>query len=238
MRYDQTFDAAAPTIEDIPTERWKEFGDRVMKAGGRAVVLVHPFYEPTNPEYERTMTKLIERSKVPVIMLLGRNQWYDEKWRKNRHGNIVYIPTGDATPSTLTRDRHGDVKPERSQKTLIERLKQLGVRRVLMGGMYSWHEQLIRGYEQSKPIAAFERKKRKGHGKENFKQNIISDGCLGETYYRFIVSKAFHDIVLIPNALFPDKPPYYLSRSRRFSKKPLEKSNPTQKRGWFRRPKP
>jgi len=182
-----------PTLKKIPQEEWNDLSQKIVRARGKVVVLVHPFFEDIGPEYNKLAEKILLQRKTPVVILEPAFRVKETRQRLEKLGasNYLIIPTGAKSERIIRSTDFFDVSfgrgAEKKSAQLIERLAQAGAKNVILGGMY-----LDRIFE-SRVVDSLS-------GKELRAKVQRKPGCLGATYERVKGSKRFEKVVLMPKA--------------------------------------
>lgn len=208
---------SAVLIGSIPQERKAEMSKLIRESGGRAAILVHPYYfrsadYPAEKDFQRRVAYFLNHSKLPVFVL--HNTWGEDELdfilsnpqtisrvtggKRNR----LVLLTGESQEPILYAKNPFLV--DSKQKKLCELLQELGVKRLQVGGMYSMEDASDR--ERNSRIAAIEGKWVKNGMPEGYIP--ISGGCAGRTYANILLSGKVGMVTLMPNLLHTEKPAY------------------------------
>lgn len=166
-----------------------QFREAVQRSKGRVVVLVHPFFEAPKGEYRSVINRLKSKVKWPVVVL---EEDFNIDRTHNRLGVVkpFYVATHESSPA-----------PKVGWGKLRRALSEGGVKHILIGGMYSRVSRISGGdrtIDHYLSIADYE-------GKQ-VGEPIVSHGCISHAY-RHLLNGPFEKVRLIPNLVYPDKPP-------------------------------
>lgn len=119
----------------------------VRKAGGKAIVLIHPFFDEKLPDHERSIGKsytqavdiILSNKKTPVILM---EQHFARRVTRERlaakgQKSILVLPIGTNSGAPLISIQGLAEEIDEERKTLIELLEKVGTKTVLMGGMFA-----------------------------------------------------------------------------------------------------
>lgn len=201
----------SPSLQDVPQKDWAVFGERVRSAGGRAIVLVHPFYKRLlslrpDKKYYGAINGLLKKSKVPVVILEEAHKigWLKKRLRELGTKNHLILPTDYDSPRLLVgpdpKTKHIVLDEESAE--LAKRLHEAGAKSIQVGGLYTTEK-------YSSKVEEYERK---WLPKENQpSKKTIAAGCAGATYEELINSGKFEKVRLMQNACYRDRPLYPLA---------------------------
>ena len=195
------------TVEDFKQAELGNLRERVMQAGGKVIVIVHPFYLPGDRAYKQALRKLVAQQKTPVLILEDADKISKLKQRlaKWPTGNCIILPTlGGEVKLILKLDGAGRQVLEERGKELGGLLKEAGARKVFLGGTMTVRV----------PSVAIARHERRlvPEGRMVLASNTIGGGCVGLTYRRLIISGLFGEVRLLKNACFRQRPEHPVDR--------------------------
>lgn len=184
-------------------QRPEELREALSKSGGRAIILVHPYYHqhhhsefesPVHSDrtrYLRVLTKTMERTKLPVIVFEEQAHLQETKpFLRFKFGKpFFFVATDVANPDPVV-----------GWNAALDHLSGLGLRHAIVGGQYlhySTREDLISGAWRGQPKALedIELVSRKIAGASK-KKHLPYEGCVGYTV-RHLLRKKFR-VSLMP----------------------------------------
>jgi len=174
----------------------QEFCDKVAKAKGKAIIIVHPYFDKgteqykknlaENKDYEKIVNGLLAQKKVPVIILEENKP---DKMAATKSAlvelkapNHLILPTGDRTPRLVLRDGRVEgglfTEPQQDFKKLYGLLKFAKVSTVHIGGLNGRKEMDAAMRDAS--IEKYERARLKWD--VPIKKSYEIRNCVGDTY--------------------------------------------------------
>lgn len=231
------------TLRDIPEQEWQKLAERVREAGGRLIVLVHPFFSigkgAAFKKYSGAIGRILSKSKVPVVILEPYNSitFGMGLLRMSAKNNVLAIPTSQNNPESLlgirTKKKNGRIAFEwihdHGHKELLTILaEKVGVKNVLVGGMYV-------NKRASESVSEYEKRwltsrgPRPKNGLWHYSRSPYTGACAGSTYEALIKSGKFETVRWIPNAMYdhhlrrPFHSPYTRPPSKPAGKKPARR---------------
>jgi len=227
------------TLDKMPRARYSEFKRMVENSQGKLTLLVHPYFSRNARErYYRVLDKIIEKQRTPIVMMVDCNAIAEnpEFYERLNNGRILVVPTVQSDPalilgySVYRGERvigfsSKDIPTDMSLEVLIKYLKNFGVGKIFLGGMYFRHEvprPKVKIHEEKE----FQRITRNNQD-EMPRIEGYSGGCLGYTYYRLIKADAFR-VILLPAVSHPSVPEHLhiLRQERQGNGKKPEKGLP------------
>ena len=207
-----------PLLTELTEERWQELKNKVQKNNGELMLLVHPFFEgehyipndsflQPNQKYFQSVHDILNQSNIPVVILeqLTKADHLQEKYPEH-----LIIPTQRARPYSLI-SKHLEGK-DANHRRLIKKLYDVGVKTLVIGGMYSYPEQMLGSAfyspEEHNKIVKLEIKNLP-KTKVSDDKPAITHGCAGLTYSDFLKSEKFNKVSWLYEAMHPEKPAYY-----------------------------
>jgi hypothetical protein len=199
------------TLQDIPAEELKELREKIKRAHGKVIVLVHPFFFPSASvpikygaggrlpqEYKKARLNLLKQSKTPLVILeeaaqIKKTRAQLEKLKAPKH---LILPTLGEMPILATNILGSGASP-----SLFRILKACKAKRVFVGGM------LAKRAADFTPASISLHELKWLRGKRTISKPI-SKGCVGSTYKGLVESGKFERVRLLTRACFPDKPDY------------------------------
>jgi hypothetical protein len=205
--------ATRSVFEDIPAHEWDTLRQKIARAGGRVIVMVHPyFYKNGGPtadskttnksmgEFDGHVDKLLRQQKIPVVVLEGHTHI---EQTQNRFKIMRVHPLIIPTEPESWRIRHSGknssaVTHDESQKQLINRLHNAGAKNVMIAGAEALPN-------EDRDVEAYEKRV---HPKGIPREIPLTGSCAGNTYANLVKSEHFQnkDIRYHPGALFPYSP--------------------------------
>ena len=198
-----------PTLTSISSEKWSELSKKVKRANGKAIIIVHPFFNShPGSKYNNSLKKLLVQSKTPVIVLEEHTKIESTKKRFEKMGvkeqPLILATNRSHGAPILSFDRGEGLPFYRSDfflENLISRLKGTGIKQIWVGGSNATtdarsgdHSKLVRNYEKKRLPRKAPR------NKDEYVEPPFIAGCAG-TNYRFLVgSKKFDQIAWLPKA--------------------------------------
>jgi len=199
----------------------------LVEAGrGKAIVLVHPYYDKADARYNSVLENVLRQRKTPVIIL--EDVRASNKLRKQlskKEANCIILNTEYHDPALFKKDK---IKVNHEQTDLVHFLELIGVKKVFIGGQYAtsptkkfnqprnWVSKIDSSLgeiylERLRRIEQVAKYEAKLHERANLpakkRLNVIIDGCVGVTY-RNLISHGVN-VAFLPPLLSPDKPPYW-----------------------------
>jgi len=185
-----------PPFLGITKEHVQEFCNKVAKAKGKAIIIVHPYFDrgtheyeknlAENKDYEKIVNRLLAQKNVPVIILEenkpDRMASTKSALAELKAPNHLILPTGDRTPRLVLRD--GKVEgglftaPQQDFKKLYGLLKFAKVSTVHIGGLNGRKEMDAALRDAS--IENYERARLKWRVPIKKGYEIVN--CVGDTY--------------------------------------------------------
>lgn len=179
-------------LYNLSKEEKGQLGDRITQWHGLVRIFIHPFYYMPQeiPEGQagfqrmREMQKGLKRllalpsSKVPPIIIFQEAEELDDlHFVGCPTENFYVIPTWVASSTPFLEGRFGPIREmEKEWHDLTKILTELGVRKILVGGMYYRVDQPFSPLETDKPRQThMEMRKRQGVRSPNYDSN----GCVG-----------------------------------------------------------
>lgn len=204
------------TLKDIKTGELAEFGARVEGAGGRAIVIVHPFYNQyarKDRAYRKSILGLLKKSNTPLLILEESREFLRTQkiFEKLGAKNYLVLPTvkSDSSLVLFPGAEQGKFVAESGCEELIGLLQELGAKRVQVCGSNASR------YWEPK-VRIYEKKWLPRHRKPT--NASIAGQCVGFVYSELIKSKKF-EVRLVPNACYPHKPRYPVREKKPFLKR-------------------
>lgn len=197
-------------------DKEEEFKRAVETANGEIVILVHPYFEQRHnveeqgykrsrldekrlARYKAARKRLLENSSRPVVIF--EEHTHVDEALEGGMGRHFIVPTEEKKPN-----------PTVGWDDLHKLLTRAGVKKIYIGGMYSWNALMPRGdgpnYKQKRAIRI----------NELMRPGItllpVVKGCVGFTYAHFARKrqKGMYDRVeLAKEILYPHRPCHVLS---------------------------
>ncbi|MDD4983352.1 MAG: hypothetical protein PHH82_00745 [Candidatus ainarchaeum sp.] len=213
------------SLEGIPESEWKELSKRISEAGGRVLLLVHPFYNSvTDKRYYDTLYALLRKSKIPIITLEEERRIHETNGRFKAFGakQVFFISTAPGSSEVIVGKKqavdlrgntYGYDHYDYGLTVFHDKLKSLGVRHLFIGGQKTHYVE----HERWHPLLGHKIPVEKKHLKETIELEskryphlrtppgkTILLGCAGDHYSRAL--KRLEKVTLIPNLVSPDKP--------------------------------
>ena len=219
-------------IEFGLSSEFKGLKQRVAKANGGVLVIVHPFFqEKINPdpisykEYKKRLIATLRASKKPIIILeenrgVGKlSQTLDSLGIKATIvptiNDNAFLGTKKNTYKYLSHKYAGQPALTEKEKIapLAELLTHLETKSIQLGGSLAYEEVSIL---RAQIIRAFERS---WIPKRLIPKVTIGKGCLGATYARLIDhhAKDFKKIRLMPKLCYPEEPKFGKPKKPKFN---------------------
>ena len=207
-------------FENIPENQWETLKEKISKAGGKLIVLVHPFIHEGDEikKYETVVRSILSQQRVPIVIL---NEYYDtarheaRKKLRELRSDALLVPTEFSSPLSIPSRK---IKSQDVFKMFLEKLEKAGAKNIFIGGLYAsdWlpnHEQYVAEQERIPDLK-----------KIPFETHRGISACVGATYSQFIYSGKFERVQVIPEGVFPD-PPFFYKRLRDFREKERTKQS-------------
>lgn len=188
------------TIAGVSEKDWKSFAGKVAKAGGKAIILVHPWYsEDVSDVYRATRDRLLTQSRVPVIILQEEDLLWEAKERIADLGAParMVIPTLEGEPTPVRESNRFFFRVANRRKvdhfvdfnTLYLCLKRAGVNQAFVGGLYS--ENVVENRYSTPEIERHERERLFSRRKDLPEEKPCATGyCTGYAYHGFVENAA------------------------------------------------
>jgi hypothetical protein len=131
------------SLNDLTAKELFNLKKQVATAKGKAIVLVHPFFDyPTHDtKYTSVIKRILANSKMPVIILGEGRTNLDHVFRAlsiERRNNVFSFPTANEDPQLIK--HYSGEKPvleRESGELLTMMLHAAGVKKINLGGAYS-----------------------------------------------------------------------------------------------------
>jgi hypothetical protein len=206
-------------FEDVAKIQLAKFAEKVSASGGRAVIVVHPFwaddtiigkpgeYEKENQQYstyKKVLVGTIQRTPYPVIVLETPHKLQktvDSLLIKHGVDKEKYLLLPTQVSSSVLATNQNTIESLTSHKALINLLHAAGAKKIMIAGTSTEYN----FQEFSPKVFAHERK----HTAKTLKVSKkwqITRGCVGSLYRALIESGLFERVALIPNACFDVRP--------------------------------
>ena len=192
-------------LDYIPERKLNRLRERVERAGGKLIVIVHPFYREGTTKYfekyEKAVEALLRKSSWPIVVLEEagkiKNGSIQGRLRKLGAKSVFLIPTTSGSPSIQRRVENERPIIDSEMDSLPSQLEKVGAKDVYVAGMYAIRENepVVRAYE-----SMLFAKKKNGKSKFKYLEDPLAGGCAGYTYAKLIHSKKFRKVMWIPNA--------------------------------------
>jgi hypothetical protein len=188
-------------LKDISFERWCEFAERVRKAKGKTIVLVHPFFEQVKDEkYNSVLKKILLNSRTPVIVLVpfDKLHLFDENLDmagipENKRDFLVVLTEEDSSRPVLEfNPKTLKAEADKERKALFDLMEKAGVKKIFVGGMFAEH-----GYWPSVNVYESRWLRKKGLQKHRSRSSTVW-GCAASFYRGLVEHKKFEKVRRLP----------------------------------------
>ncbi|MBN1940796.1 MAG: hypothetical protein JW772_01285 [Candidatus Diapherotrites archaeon] len=202
-----------PTLQRISAKQWAALEKKIKRANGKVIVLVHPFYNDKGGEkYAKTIAGLLTQAKTPVIILediFNTGKTGKRLREMNAPKHLIIATARNDSEIILKMDSiRGTPRYDNSILLFAKKLKRLGVRQVQIGGMESKSAYSMDVFEHE--AKTLRTRKPTIH--------TISQGCVGAIYKDLIRLGGFERVILVSNAVYPEKPRYKRVQRKRAPK--------------------
>ncbi|MCX6803497.1 MAG: hypothetical protein NTY48_02915 [Candidatus Diapherotrites archaeon] len=185
----------------LSEEKRKQLEKMVKTSKGKAIVLVHPYYN------ENSLNKILATTKVPVIIL-------EVTWRVHelrgllmaKRAKCFILKTRPDSPVLENKEKLDD-----SQKDLSDLLKSVGIKKIFLGGQHTgtiYKNKNDATFNQKNHILEHEMSLRARNPTSDKSIHIIQDACVGMTYSNLIKNGGLNPR-LLSRTLHPARPQYW-----------------------------